>query len=132
MRFLLHAQAAETYDYRRRRKPGNDKFAKRIGNVLDRCKTVSKHIVGSSPTEREKFIEAVIIARNYYTHYNPKLEKKAASGAALLLLLVQLQAILETALLRELGFPARTIHEILGRVGRYAEIAHFRRVAAEE
>lgn len=131
VRFLLHAQAADTYDYRWRRKPGKD-FVTRIGNLLDRCNTVSKKIVGPSPADRQAFIEAVKVARNYYTHYNPKLEGKAARGGALYLLLVQMQAILEMALLRELRFPARTIDEILERVERYAEIEHFKGVMAEE
>ena len=122
----------ETYDYRRRRKPGNDSFAERIGNLLDRCKSVSKHIVGSSPTDHHAFIEAVKIARNYYTHYNPKLETKVARGAALLVLLLELQALLEMALLREMGLPAQSIDEILRRVRRYEEIEHFKRVAAEK
>jgi ApeA N-terminal domain 1/Apea-like HEPN len=132
VRFLLHAQAAETYDYRRRRNPRNDSFAERIGSLLDRCKSVSKQIVGSSPTDRHSFIEAVKIARNYYTHYNPKLETKVARGAALLVLLLELQALLEMALLREMGLPARSIDEILRRVRRYEEIEHFKRVVNEE
>jgi hypothetical protein len=132
VRFLLHAQAIETYDYRRRRKPGNKHLARRIGDVLDECKTVSKRIVGTTAAERDDFIEAVKAARNYYTHYNPKLEKKVARGASLHLLLVQLQAIIEMSLLRELGFPAKAINEILDRVDRYSEIEHFKNLVAEE
>ena len=129
VRFLMHAQAIETYDYRRGRRPGNRTFAERVGAVLDQSKTVSKRIVGPTPNDRQEFIESVKVARNYYTHYNPKLEKKVARGAALVLLLVQLQAILEMALLRELGFPARTIIHVLQRTRRFEEIEHFRRIA---
>ena len=35
-------------------------------------------------------------------------------------------------MLRELGFAARAIDQILARVGRYGEIDHFKRVASEE
>jgi len=132
VRFLLHAQALETYDYRRRRKPGNKTLVQRISDVLDECKTVSRRIVGATPAEREAFIQAVKIARNYYTHYNPKLENKVARGAALLLLLVQLRAIIEMSLLRELGFTSRAINEILDRVRRFEEIEHFKALVAEE
>jgi hypothetical protein len=132
VRFLLHAQAVETYDYRRRRKPGREDFVQRVGDVLDGCKTVSKRIVGATSAEREAFIQSVKIARNYYTHYNPKLEKKVARGAALLLLLVQLQAVIEMSLLRELGFPSRAIDEILRRTDRYREIEHFKALVVEE
>jgi hypothetical protein len=34
VRFLAYAQAGETYDYRRRRKPGNKTLAQRMGDVL--------------------------------------------------------------------------------------------------
>jgi len=64
-------------------------------------------------------------ARNYYTHYDPDLEKKAAHGNELFLLTVQLQAILEMSLLRQLGFPCRAIEEILERGRRFAQIEHF-------
>ena len=104
----------------------------RIADVLDQCKTVYKRIIGPTAAERDAFIEAVKVSRNYYTHYNPRLEKKAARGSALLLLLVQLQAIIEMSLLRQLGFPARAINEIFKCVGRFDEIEHFKALVAEE
>lgn len=132
VRFLAYAQAVETYDYRRRWKPRNKTLAQRMGDVLGECRTVSKRIVGSEPGDQAAFIEAFKIARNYYTHYNPRLEKKAARGAALFLLFIQLQAIIEMSLLRELGFGCRSIDAVLERVRRYAEIDHFRAIVAEE
>jgi hypothetical protein len=132
VRFLAYAQAVETYDYRRHRKPGNKTLVQRMGDVLGECRTVSKRIVGSEPGDQAAFIEEFKIARNYYTHYNPRLEKKAARGAALFLLFIQLQAIIEMSLLRELGFGCRSIDAILERVRRYAEIDHFRAIVAEE
>ena len=57
-------------------------------------------------------------------------EKKAAEGVSLYLLTLQLRAIIEMSLLRELGFPARAIDEILERTKRYAEIEHFRSLAS--
>lgn len=132
VRFLVFAQAVETYDYRRRRKPGSWTLAERIADVLARCQTASKKIVGPTAADRDAFIKLFKDSRNYYTHYNPKLEKKAATGAALLLLTIQLQAIIEMSLLRELGFTRRAIDQIMGRVGRYREIAHFKAIVAEE
>jgi ApeA N-terminal domain 1 len=133
VRFLLYAQAVETYDYRRRRKPGDATLAGRMRAVLDECRTVAKRIVGSGSDDRATFIRAFKTARNYYTHYNPNLEQAAARGPALFLLFVQLQAIIEMSLLRELGFGCRSIDAILERARRYAEIDHFRAmVGAEE
>jgi hypothetical protein len=85
---------------------------------------VARRIVG---TDAEAFVTDFKNARNYYTHYNPKLEKKAASGGALLLLTLQLQALLEMSLLRQLGFPCRAVEETLERGRRFSEIEHFRR-----
>ncbi|MGH3083263.1 MAG: HEPN domain-containing protein [Gaiellaceae bacterium] len=130
--FLAYAQAVETYDYRRRQKPGNKTLAQRMADVLSECRTVSKRIVGMHPADQERFIDAFRTSRNYYTHYNAKLEKKASRGAALLLLSIQLQAITEMSLLRELGFPCHAIDKILERVRRYEEIEHFKAIAAEE
>jgi hypothetical protein len=132
VKFLAYAQAVETYDYRRRRRPGNKTLVERMGDVLGGCRTVSKRIVGAQPGDQAAFMEAFRTSRNYYTHYNPKLEKKAARGAALLLLSVQLQAMIEMSLLRELGFDCRSIGEILQRVRRYEEIEHFKAIVADD
>jgi hypothetical protein len=61
---------------------------------------------------------------------NPGLEKKAARGAALFLLFIQLQAVIEMSLLRELGFACRAVEAILERVGRYAQIEHLKAIVA--
>lgn len=120
--FLSYAQAIETYDFRRRRKPSRRTLAQRMGDVLDQCRTVSRKIVGANTGDRELFIEGFKVSRNYYTHYNPKLEEKAARGIRLLLLTIQLQAIIEMSLLCELGFGVRAIDDIFERVGRYGQI----------
>jgi hypothetical protein len=132
VRFLSYAQALETYDYRRRRRPGNKPLAQRVRDVLDDCRTVSSRIVGAEAAERDAFIQIFKDSRNYYTHYNPKLEKKAAHDVALLLLSIQLQALIEMSLLRQLGFGCRSIANILERGRRFAEIAHFKRLIADE
>ena len=132
VRFLSYAQAVETYDYRRRRVPGNKTLAERMTDVLGECRTVSARIVGAGPGDQDAFISAFKNSRNYYTHYSPKLEKKAARGAALFLLSIQLQAIIEMSLLRRLGFGCRSIGDILQRVRRFEEIEHFKRLVAEE
>jgi hypothetical protein len=132
VKFLAFAQAVETYDYRRRRKPGKWTLAQRMLDVLGQCRTVSKKIVGSASGDEATFIEDFKTSRNYYTHYNPKLEKKAATGAALLLLTTQLQALIEMSLLRQLGFSARSIDALLQRIRRYEQIEHLKAFVAEE
>ena len=132
VRFLTYAQAIETYDFRRRRRPGTWTLAQRVEAVCDQSRTVSKQIIGPDSDDRDAFIEAFKIARNYYTHYNPKHEKSVARGAALLALFVQLQALIEMSLLYQLGFSRRAIGGILARTRRYDQIRHFKAIAAEE
>lgn len=104
----------------------------RIRDVLHECPLVSQQIVGSTQADEDTFVTLVKHTRNYHTHYTPALERKAASGVALYLLIVQLRAVIEMSLLRELGFSCESIDRILGRVQRYTEIAHFKASAASE
>lgn len=129
VKFLAYAQVIETYDYRRRRKHSDKHLAERMKDVLGKCRTVSKRIVGP---DTDAFVVGFRNARNYYTHYSPRLEKKAAKGTALFLLSIQLQTILEMALLHELGFPCRAIDEILERANRYNQIEHFRSMISQK
>lgn len=131
VRFLTYAQALETYDYRRALKPSKRTLAERVASILDSCQTVSKRIVGPTEADRAAFIKKFKDSRNYYTHYNPKLEKKAATGVGLHLLTVQLQALLEMSFLRELGFGCRAVDEVFGRVRRYDSIRHFEALAED-
>jgi hypothetical protein len=130
--FLAFAQAIETYESRRRRTKAKRALREKMRAVLDESKTVTKQIVGTDAEDLEDFLDLFIDTRNYYTHYNPKKEKKAASGTALLLLTLQLRAIIEAAMLRELGLPARGINEILERTRRYDQIGHFRAMLEKE
>jgi len=132
VKFLAYAQAIETYDYRRRRKPSRKTFATRAHDVLAQCRTVSKKIVGPTQEDLEAFVLNFRDTRNYYTHYDPRFERKAASGTDLFLLSIQLQAIIEMILLRELGFPCRAIDQILERANRYTQIRHFRSKSTQE
>lgn len=130
--FLAFAQAIETYESRRRRTKTKRALREKMRTVLDESKTVTKQIVGTAAEDLEAFLDLFIDTRNYYTHYNPKKQKKAASGTALLLLTLQLRAIIEAVMLRELGLPARGINEILERTRRYDQIGHFHLMLKEE
>jgi hypothetical protein len=132
VRFLAYAQAIETYDYRRRRKPGRRHLIDRLRDVLARSRKVTKRIVGTTDDELEEFLARFRDTRNYYTHYNPRMESRAASGTALLLITLQLRAVIEMSLLRELGFPSSAIDETLERARRYEEISHFRAMLESE
>ncbi len=57
------------------------------------------------------FPQVIASTRNYYTHYNQKLEEKALKGADLINAYYILRNILEFYLLKELGFKEEFIHE---------------------
>jgi hypothetical protein len=129
VRFLAFAQALETYESRRRRSTSKRSLREKMRALLGDSKTVTRQIVGP---EVEDFLDLLMDTRNYYTHYNPRLEARAASGTGLLLLTLQLRATIEAAMLRELGFGGLEIDEILERTRRYEEISHFRAMLGEE
>ncbi len=93
----------------------------RIEHVLGGCPNVAKRIVGTDSVDA--FINAVKWTRNYYTHYDPKGKANAATEARdMHRLTVQLRAVLETALLLELGFACDEIEAGLDRTRRFEEI----------
>lgn len=62
--------------------------------------------------QKSALVGRVVDARNYYTHYDPNLEKASADGADLLLLCYRMEALFELCLLKELGFDEVTISTI--------------------
>ncbi|HDR6309383.1 TPA: hypothetical protein QCU60_001196 [Bacillus cereus] len=58
-----------------------------------------------------EFPQIIANTRNYYTHYNQKIEEKALKGADLINAYHILQNILEFYLLKEFGFEEKFIHE---------------------
>lgn len=134
LRSILDVAPKEWRDWLRMRLASSNYIIldQRIRDVLGECPDLRAKIVGATDEELDAFVTRFKQSRNYYTHYNPELERKAAKGVALYLLVVQLQAIIEMSLLRELGFTCQALDAILDRVQRYAEIAHFKALMAEE
>ena len=112
-------------------------LAQRIESVLNGCPNVAKRIVGADDgpltekkrgdDEPEKAAEAFVRfarnSRNYYTHYDPKMRRKAAvEPGEMRRLTVQLRAVLETAFLLDLRFPCEEIEDALQRARRFEEI----------
>lgn len=77
-------------------------------------------------TESEvKFIVKLIVdTRNYLTHYDHKLEKKAASGQNLWSLCQKMEAILQLHLLKELGFNESEINSVLNNTYKFKNKLH--------
>lgn len=85
---------------------------KRLEELLkeNHNKTLSKMII-----DRDQFIRDVKNSRNFYTHYDKRLEKKAIKGNELYLLTEKLRTLLICVLLNEMGFTKNKIESIFLR-----------------
>lgn len=133
LRFLAHAQAVESYD-RRRRSTGSA-LDQRLRATLKQCPKVRANLLKAAGVSLNEFLTAFEDSRNYYTHYTsgPKQNPQARRGVLLYVLTVQLQTVIEMALLRRLGFSDDAIDQIFTtRVERYREIANAKAQASDE
>jgi hypothetical protein len=112
-------------------------LAERIEFVLNVCPNVAARVVGPDDapltletrgddepeTAAEAFVRFARDTRNYYTHYDPSIKKKAATEPGEMhRLTIQLRAVLETAFLLDLGFSCEEIEDSLHRSRRFEEI----------
>jgi hypothetical protein len=137
--FLALAQAAETYDRRTHaklfpswssasdRKRGEPSLRLRLERLYERMRPVSTHIAPN----RDEFVSAVVDGRNYYTHYDARLEQRAPRGIQLVPLTAKLKALIEGLLLGEIGFATPDIDAMFERIERYQLIRHLESVVTE-
>lgn len=138
--FLALVQAIETYDRRTNGDvfpewvPNEDRRGRREPTLRMRLERIYKS-AGTVATrvadDLDSFIGSVVDARNYYTHYDERLEDSAPKGIELVPLTAQLKALTEALLLRELDFSVEEIDTIFSRVDRYRAIDHLQTVVAE-
>ena len=68
-------------------------------------------IPGPFIRDKSDFINKVVATRNYLTHYDENLKKRAASGNDIFRLILELKILLEICLLNELGFSSKEIED---------------------
>jgi hypothetical protein len=66
-----------------------------------------------TPDERARLVRSIVDTRHYLTHYDRRLETRAASGSDLYHLCQQLEGILELSMFRQLGFTDEQIRKIV-------------------
>lgn len=105
-KFLALAQALETY-HRRILNPKKMGLGKRIMELIEPV----EDFFGTS--EEQKNLKSKIVAtRNYLTHYDRRLEPKAAEGEDLWSLYIKMEAIFQLHLLKLLGFADSEIRSV--------------------
>ncbi len=106
-RFLALIQALETYHARRYRHRGKEPpLAYRLDALVD---ALPKGIKAHVPSH---YVELTRDTRNYFTHWAPRLEGRAAKGVQLFALTEAAKLLLEFTLLLELGFTKTQVKRL--------------------
>lgn len=106
-RFLLTAQALEALHGRLRPRPQDVKFIRRIEQLEAALPaSLRSHVP-------EHFPGLIRDTRNYYTHWSPRLQQRAATGERLYALTRCSKGLLEATLLMALGFPKTKVTKLV-------------------
>lgn len=87
----------------------------RLEELCDEFSAVLDGLIPDTALFRRKVRDT----RNYYTHYDEKLKKKAAMGQELFNLTQKLKMLLELCFLKEVGFDEITMKRLIERNRRY-------------
>ncbi|MGG6295196.1 HEPN domain-containing protein [Leptolyngbya sp. AN02str] len=79
----------------------------------------TREIIAPLVNDEEPFIKQVRDTRNYLTHYDKSLQKKAVKGGALYWLTYTLEILLQTCFLKELGFSSEQCVALFDKNERY-------------
>lgn len=89
---------------------GNElSLRQRIKRLVDRHDTVFEEYI----VDKHSFAHAVVVTRNYLTHYVEEMEEQASNALELLDLIYKLRTVIETSLLSEIGLEDDKIAEVL-------------------
>jgi len=103
-----------------RLKYGNEySLRTRLSELLDECGKIVPQLLGN----RKEFINKVLDTRNYLTHYDQELYKRAARGQALVSLTKKLRILMEVCLVTQTGLDANKAMNLFGKHRRVREEA---------
>jgi len=91
---------------------------KRLNELLDTFSVTASHFI----KRRNNFVRKVVDTRNYHTHYDERLKRKAARGRDLNDIIFVLRILTEMCLLKELGFDTSEVHSLISTRYREYEI----------
>jgi hypothetical protein len=93
-------------------KYGNEpSLRSRLKQIIKEFSDVTERFI----SDKRKFIQKVVITRNYLSHLDPKSKKAAAKGGSLFDIIQRLKIILIICLLNHLGFSINDIEKIMKR-----------------
>jgi ApeA N-terminal domain 1 len=104
-RFLAFVQALE--GFHRRKAPGHIELKSRLEALVAALPaSIRTHV-------HDDFTKLAKDTRHYFSHWEPKLEAKAAKGEQLVALTIAVKLLYELAMLRELGFGQTEITQLV-------------------
>ena len=106
VKFLTLVQGLEAY-HRKMFNENRMNLRNRIEEVIEPF----ENIIGADE-ERQELITSILDTRNYWTHYNPKLESKVAKGRDLEVLCLKIEALFQLHFLQLIGFSQEEISSI--------------------
>lgn len=89
-------------------------LGKRLKEIISLHADIAEIYIGNK-TQQKKFITKVVTNRNYLTHFDKDKEAEKANGETLLILIEQLNLIIKSCLLEEIGMSRSEIKTILER-----------------
>ena len=99
---------------------GNEYSLKtRLSELLDKSGDIVPQLIGN----RKVFIDKTVNTRNYLTHYDKKLYKRAAQGTELVSLIKKLRILLEVCLITQVGLDTNKAKDLFGRHNKISEEA---------
>ena len=114
--FLSLAQAIESYHSKSRAEHMHRKTLRtRIEELFEKYGKLFTLFINN----KDKFITKVVDTRNYYTHYDKHLEKRATKVLELPFLSDKLRLMLIAILLKEIGFDYRVAEQALRKYMRF-------------
>ena len=105
-KFLALTQSLEACH--RRINGGKESFGERLENIIEPF----KDIIGNETTQK-KLISRVVNTRNYLTHYDRRLESKAAKDEDLPLLCLKMESLFQLHILRLIDFSIEQINAMV-------------------
>ncbi len=104
---------------------------KRLRERITELVNETDQAIGRFVEDRERFIESVVVTRNYFTHFDKEQEQERLQGLELLDAMNILLVMLEVLLLRDLGFGAEESLAKVRATKRYQSIRRMKVVGED-
>lgn len=82
---------------------------KRLREILESCPKALNEVIRN----KKSFINKTVVTRHYWTHFDPDLRDQTAKNGELFRLVSRLRILLQSCLLKELGFSSESLEKLV-------------------